>query len=130
MSNIYPFDPERKDGEKHMVEASEWIAKMDQGLSDADAEALSVWMRADPRNEAELLTLARMWDKMDALSRLSEVFPHASETVAPPLHKQGRRLAMAASFAIVITRVCAGGRDHESTQRCTTTQVGVRHGGI
>ena len=103
MSNVYRFDPEVNDHEQLVVEASEWIAKMDKGLSDADAETLLAWMRADPRNEAELLKLARMWDKMDSLARLSEVFPHASETVTPPARQWGRRLAMAASFVVVVT---------------------------
>ena len=42
-------------------------------------------MAADPRNEKQLLAMARMWDKMDALARLSEVFPHASGAVPQPV---------------------------------------------
>ena len=102
MSNIYQFDQERKNAEQCAAEASEWIAKMDKGLSDADAEALSAWMRADPRNEAELLDMARMWDKMDALARLSEVFPHAADVDTAPVRNVGRRMAMAASFVVVV----------------------------
>ena len=101
MSKIYRFDPAVIDGDQHFVEASEWIAKMDKGLSDADTEALSTWMRADPRNETQLLAMARMWDKMDALARLSEVFPHASETAPPPVQQVTRRFAMAASFVVI-----------------------------
>ena len=70
MSKVYRFDPELKDGDQHPIEASEWIAKMDKGLTDADADTLFAWMRADPRNEAQLLEMARMWDKMDVLARL------------------------------------------------------------
>ena len=103
MSNVYRFDPAVSDHEQLVAEASEWIAKMDKGLSDADAETLLAWIRADPRNEAELLKMARMWDKMDSLARLSEVFPHALETVTPPARQWGRRLAMAASFVVVVT---------------------------
>ena len=79
MSNVYDIDHKRRRAEQRAVEASTWIAKMDQGLGDAEAEALRAWMRADPENQAELLEMARMWDRMDALARLSEVFPHASE---------------------------------------------------
>ena len=103
MSNVYRFDPEVNDHEQLVVEASEWIAKMDKGLSKTDAETLMAWIRKDSRNEAELLKMARMWDKMDSLARLSEVFPHASATVTPPARPLGRRLAMAASFVVVIT---------------------------
>jgi len=103
VSNIYPFDPERKEDDQHFVEASEWIAKMDKGLSDADADTLFAWMRADPRNEAQLLEMARMWDKMDVLARLSEVFPHASETGSVTVRRMSRPMAIAASFIVVIT---------------------------
>ena len=102
MGNVFQLDQERKDAEQHEVEASAWIAKMDKGLSDADADALLAWMRADPRNEVKLLEMARMWDKMGALARLSEVFPHASETGSTPVRSMGRRMAMAASFIVVI----------------------------
>ena len=105
MSKIYRFDPELKDGDQHFVGASEWIAKMDKGLSDSDAEALSTWMRADPRNETQLLAMARMWDKMDTLARLSEVFPHTSETAPPLVQQVPRRFAYrfvsAASFVVI-----------------------------
>ena len=96
MSRVFQLDHARKDAERAAAEASAWIAKMDKGMSDADADALLAWMRADPRNEAELLEMARMWDKMDALARLSEVFP------LPPVLGMGRRMAMAASFVVVV----------------------------
>lgn len=105
MSNIYPLDQERKRAEQQAVEASAWIAKMDKGLADADVQALVAWMRADPSNEAELLEMARMWDKMDALARLSEVFPHASQARSSPVRRMGRQLAVAASLVIVIVGV-------------------------
>ena len=102
MRNIYQLDQKRKNAERHAAEASAWIAKMDKGISDTDAEALWAWMRAHPRNEAELLEMARMWDKMDALARLSEVFPHTSETSSLPVRSLGRRMAMAASLVVII----------------------------
>lgn len=102
MSNIYPFGPERKGDDQHFVEASEWIAKIDKGLSDADADTLFAWMRADPRNEAQLLEMARMWDKMDVLARLSEVFPRAPETGSVTVRRMSRPMAIAASFIVVI----------------------------
>lgn len=75
MSNVYDIDRTRRRREQRAVEASTWVAKMDKGLGDAEADALRAWMRADARNEAELLEMARMWDSMDALALLSEVFP-------------------------------------------------------
>ena len=102
MSNVYDIDHSRKRMEQRAVEASTWIAKMDQGLSDAEADALRAWMRADPQNEAELLEMARMWDRMDALARLSEVFPRASEARPAATRRGYHRFAIAATFAVVL----------------------------
>ena len=103
MSNLYQIDQESKRSEQRTLEASAWIAKMDKGLSEADADQLLAWMRAAPKNQAELLEMARMWDKMDALARLSEVFPHVSQA-SPSIARRKRRLvAIAASFAVVLT---------------------------
>lgn len=56
-------------------EASLWIAKLDRQLSPEEEAAFDEWMAADPENEALLLKMAKLWDKMDALSRLSDLFP-------------------------------------------------------
>jgi len=75
LSNVHDIDQARQRRERRAVEASTWIAKMDNGLEDAEADALRAWMRADAGNRAELLEMARMWDQMDALALLSEVSP-------------------------------------------------------
>ena len=102
MNNIYRFDRERKEDDQHVLEASEWIARMDRGLSNEDAEALLAWMRADSRNEEQLLKMARIWDKMDVLARLSELFPHASGMGVVSVRRMSRPSAIAASFIAVI----------------------------
>lgn len=107
MSNLYQIDQERKRSEQRALEASAWIAKMDEGLSEADADQLLAWMRAAPQNEAELLEMARMWDKMDALARLSEVFPHTSQAGPSAASRKRRRIAIAASFVVVLTVLLA-----------------------
>ena len=71
MSKIYQFSPEPKDDDQLFVEASEWMAKMDKGLSDEETETLLTWMSTDPQNKEQLLSMARIWDKMDVLARLS-----------------------------------------------------------
>lgn len=109
MSNIYQFDQDPDAAERRAVEASEWIAKLDKGLSIADKEQLTVWMRANPRNEAELLEMAQMWDKMDALARLSEVFPHEAERESKPVFGSSRPFGIAASFAFVVAGLLIAG---------------------
>ena len=108
MNKIYQFAPRPADGEPHLVEASEWMAKLDKGLSNEDTDALLTWMSADPRNKKQLLAMARMWDKMDALARLSEVFPRISGAAPRPVQQITRRFAMVASFIVILVVGAAG----------------------
>ena len=54
MSNVYDIDHKRRRAEQRAVEASTWIAKMDQGLGETETDALQgnfdvVSERADER---------------------------------------------------------------------------------
>ncbi|MCH8073776.1 MAG: DUF4880 domain-containing protein, partial [Proteobacteria bacterium] len=93
MNNIYEF-PQH---DQRYDEASVWIGKLDNDLSAADQDALQEWMATSPENQIVLLEMANLWDKMGALSRLSDLFPEAST-------RRGKSprfaLAMAASALI------------------------------
>ena len=95
MSNIYeiPRSDQRYD------EASEWIAKLDKDLSEADQEALQEWMAAGQENQTVLLEMASLWDEMGVLSRLSDLFP---ETAARSGRSPRFALATAASVLIAV----------------------------
>ena len=95
MSNVYEFPAQ----EQRYDEASEWLAKLDKGLSIADREALQQWMAADAENRAVLLEMAKLWDKMAVLSRLSDLFP---EPAARPARSPRFALAMAASILVTV----------------------------
>ena len=78
-------------------EASDWLAKLDRGLSAAEQQELKTWLSQHPENRRELLRLASLWDKMDSLSLLTELFP--------PARRHNRRNfmypAIAASLAVL-----------------------------
>ena len=99
MSNVHSIEKRRTLQDQRAIVASEWAAKIDRGLSDDEAEALAAWVRADPENEAELLKMARLWDRMDSLARLSDMFPHAANSSAKrsraPVYRVG---SFAAAF--------------------------------
>ncbi|MBL4681295.1 MAG: FecR domain-containing protein [Pseudomonadales bacterium] len=76
MSNIY----ELPTSEDPIGDASEWIARIDRGLTEQEKEALQEWVEAKPENQEALVTVAEIWDKMSALSRLKELFPHPHNT--------------------------------------------------
>ncbi len=56
MENVHSIDKGRKELEQRALVASEWIAKIDKGLSDADEEAVASWMRADPKTRQNCLS--------------------------------------------------------------------------
>ena len=80
MSNVHsmPSNQDRHD------QASDWIVKMDRGLSSDEKIALQEWMQDSPENHRTLMQMTQLWDKMDAMTRLSDLFPkptrHASQT--------------------------------------------------
>ena len=69
--------------DRRLDEAGLWIAKLDKGLSKDDEKLLRKWLAADLENREVFLQMAEMWDKMDILSLLNELFPHAAEQRRP-----------------------------------------------
>jgi transmembrane sensor len=71
MNNVY----EMPNGNSSYDEASAWIAKLDKGLSEQEQAELRRWLDASAGNQAVFMKMARLWDKMDALSSLAEICP-------------------------------------------------------
>ena len=97
MSNIY----ELPTNERQYDEASLWIERLDEGLTDEETAELQAWMAADPENQAVLFKMARLWDKMDTLTRLSTLFPEETGVV------RRRRWPRLAAAAMVLLGVAA-----------------------
>lgn len=94
MSNVYQLNSE----EQRIEQASEWIAKIDRGLLQNEKVKFEHWLDKDKRNLKMLMNMAKMWDKMDALSQLSEIFPHSP---AKPHWLSRGKYAVAASIIVV-----------------------------
>lgn len=85
--------------EQRLDIASDWIAKLDRGLSSEEKHALQLWLAQSSENLAVLLEVANLWDKMEELSRLSDLFP-------PSVKKNQRSKwlgAIAASVVVAMT---------------------------
>lgn len=80
-------------------EASTWLARLDRGLSREEERMLRSWMTASSRNRELLLQMARLWDRMDTLARLAEIFPHKPKR---PLAGPWRTLAVASVVLVVV----------------------------
>ncbi|AQT60404.1 FecR family protein [Cellvibrio sp. PSBB023] len=101
MSNIYQFQTESQIYD----DASLWIARLDRGLSDEETEALRHWLSLSPKHKDCLLEMAHLWDRMDSLSVLSELFdpPVAQAPVRRTFGRTG--WAVAASVLLVVLAV-------------------------
>lgn len=122
MSNIHQIHLQSKHQQtmldaQRLEQACEWIARIDRELQEEEQVALQQWLAASPLNQQELFEVAKLWDKMDALSRLSALFgavelPHAqndshnSSQTSSHSARDGKRsfrtLAMAASTAALL----------------------------
>lgn len=95
MSDIYQF----RSQDQRFDEASLWIAKLERGLSEEEELALRNWIAEDQQNQEIFFKMAEMWDRMDTLSRLSDLCPRQAKrnTKSPQFV-----LAMAASVLIAV----------------------------
>jgi len=98
MSNIIDF-PNR---EQIYDQASLWIARMDRELTLQEQHELSLWLAASEQHRAVLFEMAELWDKMDSLARLADLFQAPQQTSASPrTHKPRFYGAIAASLVLV-----------------------------
>lgn len=104
MSNIYQFQTENQIYD----DASHWVARLDRGLTDAETQDLRNWLQLNPKHKDCLLEMAALWDRMDNLSVLSELFdppiaqPTQSLTTPEKLRVRGRApWAIAASLVLI-----------------------------
>ena len=81
MSNIHNIHQRKNQGsdEIRLDKASLWLAKLDRGLSRSEKTELQQWLAQSYKNVEVLLEVAQLWDKMDELSRLSDLFPQAQK---------------------------------------------------
>jgi transmembrane sensor len=93
MNNIYQIP----DQDQRYDEASQWLAKLDKSLCYEEEKELRLWLEVSPENRKVFLEMARLWDRMDSLSRLSELFPQVAEQEPA---KQWFSPAMAASLLL------------------------------
>ncbi len=98
MSNVY----ELPSNEAAYDQASEWIAKLDRGLSDNEEKALVSWLESNDTHRDVLFEMASVWDSMDSLSRLSSLFSPPTKSATPKGFHQRLYFAAAASVLVVM----------------------------
>jgi len=97
MSNIIEF-PNR---EAIYDQASLWIARMDRELTSAEQQELAQWLAASEQHRSVLFEMAELWDKMDSLARLADLFQAPAKPTRQPRF-YGAIAASVALLAVVI----------------------------
>ena len=76
-------------------EAIQWIVEMDLGLSEQRQVELQQWMRQSEQHKTTLFEQAKLWDELNILGKLSEIFP------AEKPQKQTKYYLVAASILLI-----------------------------
>jgi len=72
MSNVSEFPLQQ---ETRVDEAGDWVARLGDGLSKDEERELGIWLSNSRENYKIFMELAELWDSMDALTRLADIFP-------------------------------------------------------
>ena len=98
MTKMYPIESE----EPRYDEASLWIERLSEGLTREEELELQSWLTENPANQVLLEKMARLWDKMDSLSRLSTLLPQPASTMESNRHR-AHYYALTASVVLGLT---------------------------
>lgn len=74
MNNVHEFPGSQS---KSSQEAAEWVARLGNGLNSEQEAVFAEWLNKNEQNHREFSELAKLWDSMDALSRLARMFPES-----------------------------------------------------
>lgn len=99
MSNVIPLQTD----ESIYDDASLWVARLDRGLSKDETRALRRWLNQSSRHRECLLEMADLWDRMDSLAVLSELFDPPARSVHGKWFGLGSAAAVAASVLFVVS---------------------------
>jgi transmembrane sensor len=84
--------------------AALWITRLDRGLRGGEREQLRRWLATDKRHRAALMGAARLWDRMDVLADMAELFPLHEGALGGRMRRAG---ALAATLVAVAGVVAA-----------------------
>jgi transmembrane sensor len=98
MTKIIPMP----DQTKHHVEASQWLSSIDAGLDETEKHEFQAWLTSNVKNRDAFQYLAHLWDDMDDLSRLADIFPDDGQVERK---HSGASWSIAASIAVVLISI-------------------------
>jgi transmembrane sensor len=90
-------------------EAERWLVKLDgDAFSAADGEAFREWLRASPEHRQAIRALVVLWNDLDILSELSDLFPLTPRPTQKTTPRLPGRWIVPAAAAAVIAAIALG----------------------
>ncbi|MCJ8297006.1 MAG: FecR domain-containing protein, partial [Colwellia sp.] len=77
MTNVYSLN--NNDDDVMFDQASLWVARMDRNLTESEQTEFRLWLAENAQHQKLIIEMASMWDKMDSLDRLADLFPAANK---------------------------------------------------
>lgn len=112
MSGVSPLATEQAIREQ----AGLWIARLDRGIAAAERSELRVWLEESPRHRAILFEMSELWDRMEILTEISELFPlEAQQWRSTPPHRTRVAWVATAALGLLLVAVPFGFWLHRST---------------
>jgi transmembrane sensor len=96
VTRIYRFPALRVEQQEQVAA---WIARLDRGLRGSERLELRQWLAEKSGRREDLLEAARIWDRLDMLEELAELFP-LNEQQRPWRFAQGALIAAALVVAV------------------------------
>jgi transmembrane sensor len=103
MTNVYSLN---NDDEVMFDQASIWIARMDRSLTELEQAEFKAWLSENEQHQKLIIEMASMWDKMDSLDRLADLFPasdKAESKTKSAVKTTQWPLALAASLVLALS---------------------------
>ena len=97
MNNVVHIQPQ----EQVIDQAVGWITKIDRGLSSEEKRLFLEWLKSSARHREVFIQYAQLWDKMDAVSMLGELFPEP-EDAKPAIFSGYRAIAASVVGAAIV----------------------------
>jgi len=132
-SNIHSIQAKREAKEElvnldehRLDEASLWITKIDRKLSKKEQLSLSKWLMDSAQNVEVFLEVAQLWDKVETLHRLADLFPKSS-SVYQNNNSKSWKGALVASIAVVLSlSIFVFSNNQTNTQESLITQTNLQ----
>jgi transmembrane sensor len=123
MTNVYPLNSD----DAMFEQASLWIAKIDRQLTSGEQQAFKKWLAQNQQHQLLIIEMASMWDKMDALNSLADLFPENHRAVATKKTSRIKKWSMALAATITLVLFAGIFADHGVNNLFDDEQAFVRY---